>query len=235
MFTTIGDTSYISGDFGKYDGIVKDNSVRYGRNSVDNFKKYLAAGIKPGVTAPNIDEKKLQSEDSFEKEISKADEFIKKLEDNYANFPGVKFVQQYMPGEIKDGNINKMALLGAAYEELGKIEVTKAEMEETMKKGLSKNDNISADALDVNKDGKIDLAEYSTSILLSDALSTNGNEVSAKNINGIVTNEGLNAILPYGLKANNEAAYKTYSYLYDFYKLGDAQKEFLNNPDNIQN
>ena len=69
------------------------------------------------------------------------------------------------------------------------------------------------------RDGKVDIGEYSTSILLEDALRTDSDKVSYQNINGIITKNGSNKLLAYGTKRNQEVAYKTYLSLYQFYIL----------------
>ena len=228
MYSTINGVSYISGDFGKYDNTIKNNSVRYARNSVDNFKKYLSNYVTPEIAVPKFS--KPEDVDIF---VKQTDTFVKQLKENESKRTPVDFVQKYMSGDIKDGKIDSIALMSASYEELGKTEVSKDELENQIKSTSANPDNVTADALDLNKDGKIDLAEYSTSILLSDALSTNDKEISVNNIDGVVTNKGLNAINPFSEKNNVSEAYKTYSYLYDFYKLGEAQKEFLSDSNNI--
>ncbi len=222
MYSTINGVSYISGDFGKYDNTVKNNSVRYGRNSVDNFKKYLSNYVTPEFPAPKFS----KPED--------VDVFLKQLNESESKRTPLDFVQKYMPGDIKNGKIDSMALMAASFEELGKPEISKEELENQIKSTAANPENVTADAMDLNKDGKIDLAEYSTSILLSDALSTNNQEISPENIDGVVTNKGLDSIAPFAEKNNVNEAYKTYSYLYDFYKLGEAQKEFLSDSNNTQ-
>jgi len=143
----------------------------------------------------------------------------------------VKFKEKYMPGQIKDGQIDKMALMGAAYEEMGKhTSIPTSLLTKLTQK--SSGENTNADAIDLNKDGRIDIGEYSTTILVSDALSR-GDKITPDNIKGIVTNEGLNKSLVFANKKNFDMAYKTYSALYDYYNLGCAQYNFISDKNNL--
>ena len=89
---------------------------------------------------------------------------------------------------------------------------------------------IDAGAMDLNRDNYIDIGEYATSILLSDMLSTDENNFSVKNINGKITNKGENALLINS--GNREVQYTAYKYLYDYYNLGQAKRDFIQNPNN---
>ena len=246
MYTTINGTSYISGDFGKYDKKIKDNSVRYGRNSVDNFKKYLS-----NYTQPNVDLKYDCVEFSHKKgafsklsdyiktiklskQMDKLEKSVKKMEENETKRTPLEFVQKYMPGRIENGVIDKNALLGAAYEELG---ATEQSLEELNKKaydfeGVSEDMKMTSDALDINEDGKVDIAEYATSILLEDALSADTDDLRHENINGVITKDGSNKSLPYYTKGNVKIARNVFNQIYNYYNLGQAKQEFLKDKNN---
>ena len=68
-------TFQINGASGKYDGIIKDDSVRYGRNAVENNTQYMEAplindnGAKPPILTftPSVE----NDEKNFQKNISK--------------------------------------------------------------------------------------------------------------------------------------------------------------------
>ena len=246
MYTTINGTSYISGDFGKYDKKINNNSVRYGRNSVDNYKKYLS-----NYTQPNVD-LKYDSVDfsrktgligkishfikslKFNKQMNSIEKNVKKMEEYETKRTPLEFVQKYMPGRIENGVIDKDALMGAAYEEL---EAKEKSLEELNKKaynfeGVSEDKQLTSDALDINEDGKVDLAEYATSILLEDALSSDTDDLKHENINGVITKEGSNKSLPYYTKGNVNVAKKIFSQIYNYYNLSEAKEEFLKDKNN---
>ena len=219
----INDTAYISGDNGKYNGKIRNNSVRYGRNAIHNYKKYLANYSTPFMFKNTIQQKEFNA-DSFEAYL-KNDKFFQQFKKIEKNRSPINFILKYMPGEIKNGEIDKKALLAASYEELGQKEIPVDTLSKKLQAGG--NEMMTAEALDINKDGNVDFAEYSTTILLSDVLSKGKPELSVKDINGTITNKGANEILAYGTKRNKEIAYQTYSYLYNYYNLGEEKDKIL--------
>lgn len=76
------------------------------------------------------------------------------------------------------------------------------------------------------------MAEYSTSILLEDALSSDTDELKHENINGIITNRGLDKSLAYYTKRNEDITRNVFSQIYDYYNLGEAKEQFLKNRNN---
>ena len=68
----------------------------------------------------------------------------------------------------------------------------------------------------INKDGKIDKAEYSTSILAADLLS----KPEGAEIDGTINNQGMNAVQELTKKANAQEASAVYTALYNKYNLG---------------
>ena len=85
--------------------------------------------------------------------------------------------------------------------------------------------SFTSEALDVNKDGKIDIAEYSSSILAADMLSK-ADVPNPANIDVTINKKGFDAVLAYTQKSKAAAAAKLYSNIYNTYNLGEAQKEF---------
>lgn len=250
MYSTINGTSYIAGDFGKYDGKIKDNSVRYSRNSADNYKKYSSNYVQQPVKlgCDEIDFSKKSKIGiinkisgffknlKFNRQMKKLERGIEKLNENEQKRTPLKFVLKYMPGNIENGNIDKQALMGYAYEELGTKEIKTKDLTAQLQEGMESFDEgskLTAEALDVNNDGKVDIAEYSTSILVSDALSEGTDKILKENMNGIVTEEGLNKSLKYGTIRNKEAAREVYSGIYNEFNLGEAKQEFLKNKNNV--
>lgn len=139
--------------------------------------------------------------------------------------------------KTKPGIADKMAVLGMAYEELGKrISISVQDLTQMLQQAVSpENRNIvSAKSLDLNNDDVIDLAEYSASILIEDMLSSNKDTLDFKNINGTVTSDGQNELYAYANVNNFQAAQNNLRNVYDTFSLNTAQNEFLSNPDNIQ-
>ncbi len=220
-FEVSGNVAKIDGKQGKYDNKVTNPSVKYGRNAVENYYTYLekpiiADTMNPAPIldfgfAPNAAEKNAEKLDKFLKEN---DEYLKAL-------PPLEFEYRYMP-KMPKGQIDKQAVLGAAYEEMGgvkEVEVKKLDS------GFAPDETFTSAALDINKDGKIDIAEYGTSILAADMLSKSDVPDTA-NIDGTINKKGFDAVLAYTQKSNAAAAAKLYSNIYNTYNLGEAKKEF---------
>ena len=206
---------------GKYDERVSDPSVRYGRNAVENYYTYLEnpivedkmtpAPILDFGLNPNADN---NNADKLNKFLKENDEYLKAL-------PPLQYEYRYMP----QGPVNTKALLGAAYEEMGgKKELSVEELDYR----FAPDSSFTSKALDLNNDGKVDIAEYGSSILAADMLSKSDTP-DTKNIDGTINNKGFNAVLAYTQKSNVAAATKLYSNIYNTYNLGEAQKNFKAN------
>ena len=207
----------IDGINGKYDDkTVTNPSVRYGRNSVQNFYAYLEQPLVKdnNVTPPILDFG--TAPDATEKNIEKMEKYTKANDIYLESLPPLEYEYRYMPN-ITNNKINKDALMGAAYEELGaRKEISVADMD----KSFVVDNNYSSNPMDVNKDGKIDIGEYGASILAADMISNNGN------INGTINRNGHDAVHELTKKINANAATQLYSSLYNKYNLGDAAKKF---------
>ncbi len=229
--------AYIGGEKGVYDSKIQNPSTRYGRNSVDNYKKYLTSFCISPIELPDVKGLSKMDNDTFNKAMDKLDESVKQM--NAQNMPPVNFEHKYMPYNPNFQFIDKDALLGTAYEEMGKrTSMSTAELTQNMQTTanivIGQNaPRMNAESLDLNNDGLIDLGEYSTSILLEDALSTNDNYFDIRNINGTLTNKGENALFKYGLNSNYPIAKATYHQIYNAYGLNYAQQNFLHNLNNI--
>lgn len=231
MYSVVNQKAYINGEKGIYDGKVQNDSVRYGRNSVDNNKKYLEDyTIKSKAQWPDLKGLSKSSAEEAQQKLGKLDAAIDENDKWLNSLPPLEFEQRYMPKN--NGKPDKMALMGAAYEEMGKrTEMDTKELTSTLQEAFG--DKVSAEALDLNHDAKIDLAEYSTSILLSDILSTDSSAPSIKGVTGTINNEGQDASLAYASKKNYDIAARTYRAIYQTYDLGKAQQEFKQNPNNL--
>lgn len=213
--------AYINGAKGKYDNEFSNASIRYWANAADNFDKYVSKLNIATVQMPDLTNLSKLPQDEFEKTMQELDSDIEQLD---AEFTPVEFEFKYSDSE--DGQIDKMSLLGAAYVEMGEqisidVETADMELQETL------GEDFSAKVLDLNDDGEIDLAEYSTSILFEDALSYDDKDLSKDSIDGIINKEGQNESMNYYAKRNQDVAFRTYQALYQSYNLGDAQEEFL--------
>lgn len=207
MFSVVSNTALINGSKGIYDGKISNESVKYGRNAVDNHNKYLVQ-LQEDLFSPNI------GDDDFE-------------------FTPINFEMRYQPETTKKGSIDLMALMGSAYEEMGKkFSLSVKSLSELLQKAFG--DGVSAEALDVNKDKQVDLAEYASSILLFDMLSTDSENLDVSNINGVITNQGEIAALPYVSVRNLNVATEVFKSIYQHYDLQLAQKEFLANDNNLE-
>ncbi len=221
MFEVNQNGAQINGAQGKYDKTVTNPSVRYGRNSVDNYYSYIE---KPLVedsmnTAPILDFG--LNPDAAEKNEEKLNKFLKENDDYLKSLPPLEFEYRYMPKAPK-GVVDKHAVLGAAYEELGKRkEVSVDEMDYN----FAINKDFSTAPIDLNKDGKIDVGEYGSTILAADVLSKS-DVPNPDDVDGTINQKGFNALLEYTKKSNALAATKLYSSLYNKYELGSAVKDF---------
>ena len=207
-------TFEINGVSGYYDGKVADDSVRYGRNAVINHRELISSTLLNGLedTAPILDLG--HTVNAYDKNIQKVDTFVKLNDNHLKSLPPIEYQYRYMP-EPKNGNIDKKALYGAAFEEMG----TKAIPVEDFDKNFLPDKDYSVKTLDLNNDGKIDISEYSTSMLAADILS--GDKPSVDSVNGVITLKGMNAVVEYSRISNAEAAVKLYSKIYDTYKLNE--------------
>ena len=244
MYSTINGTSYITGDFGKYDGKVK-NPARYERNSVDNYLSYISNYKQP---FPKLDFKHVGFTPvckigfinkianffrniKLDKKIKKLENQIQEMKDNEAKRTPLTFVYKYMPGDITDGEIDSQALMGAAYEELGQNTTVDAQkITDFIQQGHT--EKMTSEALDINSDGRIGIDEYAASILVCDALSE-ADSIDIENINGVINNKGENTSFTFAAKKNEEAAKEIYAELYRHYDLGTAKDKFLSDKNNL--
>ena len=204
----------INGSKGIYDKTVQDESVRYGRNAVDNHIKYMESPLAndKGETAPILDFTPTVEADQnniklLEKYADRTDEYLNSL-------PPLEYEYRYMPNVV-NGKIDKKALFGAAFEEMGAIKMPV----DTFEKRFMLTDEMTAKPLDINGDGEIDVTEYSTNILAADMMSKPNPEI--KNVDGTINSKGFNAVQEYSKKSRAEAAAKLYSNIYNTYRLNE--------------
>ena len=233
MFQRINNAAYIDGQKGYYNAKVANTSVAYGRNAINNYKGYIASFQASPVQMPELKGLSVLSKDEFDKEVKAFDSALAQMEAQ--KMPPVDFSCRYMPTQ----QIDTDALLGAAYEEMGTLALPVSTMtkilQDTADTILGKDKvQMTAQSLDVNNDGNIDIGEYSATILAQDALSTDNHILDTRNINGVFTNKGENTLLAYGNKVNYEIASATFNGIYQMYGLNKAQNNFLSNMSNLQ-
>lgn len=221
MFEVNNGVVKIDGLKGKYDNKVSDPSERYGRNAVENLYTYME---QPLVTdkmtmAPVLDFG--VNPNAVDNNIDKLDKFLKENDEYLKALPPLKYEYRYMP-QMQKGQVDQKALLGAAYEEMGgEKELSVAELDYR----FAPDKTYTSKALDINDDGKVDIAEYGSSILAADMLSKS-DIPNTSNIDGTINKKGFDAVLAYTQKSNADAAAKLYSNIYNTYNLGDAKKDF---------
>ena len=221
MYEVNNGIAKIDGSKGKYDNKITNPSVKYGRNAVENYFSYLEKPIiEDSITpAPILDFG--MSPEAADNNAAKLNEFLKENDEYLKALPPLEFEYRYMP-QMQKGEIDKQAVLGAAYEELGQVKELSVK---DLDNKFAPDDTFTSAALDINKDGKIDIAEYSSSIIAADMLSKSS-KPDMKNIDGTINRNGFNALLKYTQKSNAEAAAKLYSNIYNTYNLGEAKKDF---------
>lgn len=219
MFEVNNGVANINGSNGKYENnTVKDSSIRYGKNAVENLYSYMEQPIANDkmIPAPILDFS--LNPNAAENNIEKLSRFTKENDEYLKALPPLEFEYRYMP----QGKIDKKALLGAAYAEMGQ---NKELAVKDLDAAFAQDASFTAKALDINNDGKIDVAEYSTSILAADMLSKDGEPNPAK-IDGTINSKGFDAVYAYAQKSNAAAAAKLYTNLYNHFDLENAKKDF---------
>ena len=226
----------INGSTGIYDGTINNSSVRYGRNAVNNHQSYVKTFDITSSKLPKIKSKKLLglSDDKFSKKLQQMDSSLETL-DKALELP-LDYELRYQP-ESKNGAVDTMALMGAAYEQLGqKASISVRKATAMLKKSFTEfKKSVSANALDTNKDKKIDLSEYASYMIASDMLSTepSSSDLKRENITGTITNQGENASYALFNKGIEEDARTIFKSIQSDFNLNEAQEKFTSEPNNL--
>lgn len=209
-------TFEVNGSSGRYDNKVSDESIRYGRNAVDNHDKFMQAPIaNENYAIPPVFNFSPNAKAS-EENINALEDFIDANDSYLKSLPPLEYEYRYIPN-FTNGNLNKKAVLGAAYEELGGVkEISVKDFENK----YLLDDSQTAEPMDINKDGKIDVAEYGANMIATDVLSKGTTD--PMKADGVINAKGMNAILEYSKKSNAAAATKLYANIYNTYNLGSA-------------
>ena len=209
-------TFQVNGSNGRYDNSIADESVKYGRNAVDNHIKHMQAPIvKDNYAIPPVFDFS-PSTKAGEENLKALEKYIDKNDAYLNSLPPLEYEYRYIPN-FTQGGLDKKAVLAAAYEEMGgNKELSVKEFEERY---LIDNSQT-AEPMDINKDGKIDVAEYGANIIAADVLSKGTTD--PMKADGVINAQGMNAVLEYSKKSNALAATKLYSNIYNTHKLGSA-------------
>lgn len=211
----------VNGANGVYDSKVTDPSVRYGRNAVENHIQYMEKPVMEAMfkpyPAPVLDFS--PTEKALDRNEEMLEDFINGNDKYLASLPPLEYEYRYVP-KAESGIIDKKAVLGAAYEEMNGVK--ELSVEDFSARYLM-NDEMTAEPLDVNKDGKIDIAEYGANIIATDLLSKDTTDVTKAD--GVINSKGMNAIVEYTKKANAQAASQLYLNIYNTYNLGNVLDE----------
>lgn len=218
-FTTISNISYINGQSGASESKVKDPNVKYGRNAMANYYLYLN-----------------------ELGFGQSDKLIgQDAPKDTTKLPSINSNLKYLPEEKPNKeNLNKMALLGASFVDLGnKLSIPLEQMNKIIKNAFG--EGATADAFDVNNDGQIDVAENATAILIKDmagkidskTATQSGNlDLNADNIDGTITNVGENNFGIFTNVKNLETNKQTIKAIYEKFQLNEAKNIFEKEPNN---
>lgn len=209
----------INGVSGKYDGIIANNSVRYGRNAVENNIRYMEAPLVNDHPNPAPILNFYPSVEADIYNAQKLNRFMDKNDAYLKSLPSMDFEYRYMP-ETETGKVDSYAVLGAAFEEMGTKELPVEEFENR----YLPDDSMTAKPIDINKDGKIDISEYGATIVAADILSKYMPNI--ENADGTINAKGLNNILECTKKINSLAAEKLYADVYNVYNLGEHLDSF---------
>ena len=230
----------INGVSGPYSDKVKNKSVAYGRNAVANFSPNLDKFNQALPAVERLTRKDMLEHDAngfkvqdntYKNAVDSFDKSIDNGVNQVKNTP-LNFELRYMNAPAGDGNFDKMALMGAAFEEMGK-KISMPVQDLTKKLQAAFGDKASANAFDVNKDGQVDIGEYSASIVLEDMMSKDPNKLDYKNVTGLVTNKGQDALMQYITPKNPQYAAEEVALLHKSQELDKAKNLFAADPNNM--
>ena len=213
-------TFQINGANGRYDKKIENDSIRYGINAVDNHAIHAVSPvISDNTTIPPILDFS-GSPEAQDINIKLLEKYADQNDTYLASLPPLEYEYRYMPNQGV-GKIDKKAVYAAAYQEMGGIK--ELPVEEFEKRFLI-DDSYTAEPIDINKDGKIDVSEYGANIIAADLLSKGTTD--PLKADGVINSKGMNAILAYTKKTNADAAAKLYSNIYNTHNLGSQLNEF---------
>ncbi len=182
-----------------------------------------------------------QQNESTGKRLDQLEGWANEQQDILGNATPIGFKLQYLPeDEVKPQTLNKFALLGASFEDLGKkISVPVAQVTQGLQQIFK--EKVSAEAFDANNDGEIDIAENATSILIKDMASTDkvvarGKlDLQAKDIDGTYTNTGETNLWAFLKSDKIDQTKQLISSILGAFQLNAAKDQFLADQNNTIN
>ncbi|MEI7475281.1 MAG: hypothetical protein WCK67_10950 [bacterium] len=247
-YNNINNVSHINGQNGPYNGRIDNNSVKYGRNAISNYQEYTKKLGEPidHNDLPNLESLQKDLLDLSSKEISPQsldnfENWMNRQNEKLINGPLVAFKLKYLPEKnVIPHEINKEALLGASFEDLGKREsVPVSELTETLQNVMG--DSVSAKAFDINNDGKIDCGENATAILIKDmadkhsteeVLETGNIHLQASDIDGTISQKGETNFWSFLKKDSIPKTKQLITQIYNAFQLDEAKNKFLADKNN---
>lgn len=224
-----GRQAYITGNNGVYNGKIKNPNVRYARNAINNLHQYASYRM-PQIEYPDLENISKISDEQFDEKMEQLGFSLYMTDKAIKSIPPLDYTVKYLSGKTNHDNLDRVALIGAAYEDMERNSSLPTAALSGRLRMTFLSDNISADVLDLNKDGEIDTGEYASSILAADMLSKDSLDISA--INGKITQKGHLNLLSFFNKKNEPLASKVFNFLHGFFNLDEAKDEFAKNPNN---
>ncbi|MCD8025049.1 MAG: hypothetical protein LUE64_05895 [Candidatus Gastranaerophilales bacterium] len=167
---------------------VPDASIRYGRNAANNMEQFMTRPIEAPVS--------IYEGNSFEDD----EIFATALEKFAAALESDEFTPseyRYKYSTVNEGEFDKLAMLGASYEEMGAQKEVAVNKMTKLLQGAYNKAKLSAKPLDTNRNGKIETAEYSAFLALADIKSKDKNSENVSIIDGSITDEGVKEAVSY--------------------------------------
>lgn len=191
----------ITGYSGCYTGRVQNPSIAYGMNAANNMEIYTRKQAEQsGERVASLQHIFDPADD--ETFVKAVEGFSKKLEQD--EFTPMKYRYQY--STVNEGEFDKLSLMGAAYEEMGrKKKISNRKMSDMINQAYfepktsdkKERPAFSAKVLDTNRNGQVEVDEYGAFLALSDIKSKDKNSTDVSIMDGNITDEGVQEALSY--------------------------------------
>ena len=236
-YDVVNNRAIIDGANGPYNNGKKAKGAIYGLNAAHNYSGYTkdlecqGRPIKPDIfTREHSPEEMMAEVNRLEKEKMPPINLLLRYAPKKGSISG--FFSRLFTGSA----VNKQALLGFSYVEMGKktaitIEEADAPFHTEAYKDIGAK--LTAKAFDVNNDGKIDISEQAASTVIADVLSKDDNvsavDKNLKKADGSYTNDGENKMMAFCNEKNLDAASKIVKNIHKELKLDKAMEKFEKN------
>lgn len=213
----------------RFQKLVEVEGQKTADDSMDKLREEMCEASSKGLIKRGFspeDEKKF--DELFKTVGEKIDATTRALK----KIPMFNFELSYLPGRTTYKSLNKMSLMGASFEDLGKrVSVSVQEMTQNIQEKWGSM--FTAKAFDVDENGEIDISENATALLMKDMLSTDPEGMDARNIDGRINNKGNNAFLNYCTMSAVKSTKDMCRQLQILFNLKDAQNSFTEDPNNM--